>query len=392
MTRRKSYQKGNVQLHNGQWTLRYRELDHSTGKWATKRVKLGSWRSKKKVREAADLLMKEINERNNSTEVPKSHADIRFKEFIDGRWKAYTTSAKHQPSTRDCYGSLIRIHLLPYFGQRRLRSITPADISRFLERLQPKVSANTLQSFYGLLRLMFDLAYQYDLIDSNPVRPRLHRPESVKVEKPTLSAEEIRKLLEVMTDEQERLFTLIVAVTGMRLGETLALRWTDFDAVKCELQINHTLYRGELKQPKTESSRRPLRLVPSVAELLVSHRERSKFQAATDFIFCRADGSPLSPPRMREHLHRAMDTAGIKRVSGKHGFHIFRHTAGSLIYMKSRDLKLVQSTLGHANISITSDVYVHLDDRTLSEGTEILAKEILGNCDLTVTKKGRKAS
>jgi hypothetical protein len=60
-----------------------------------------------------------------------------------------------------------------------------------------------------------------------------------------------------------------------------------------------------------------------------------------------------------------------------------------LIYNKSRALKLVQGTLGHADISTTSDIYVHLDDRIIAEGTEILAAEILGNCDPTVTHESR---
>jgi integrase len=67
-----------------------------------------------------------------------------------------------------------------------------------------------------------------------------------------------------------------------------------------------------------------------------------------------------------------MDTAEIKRVKGQYGFHIFRRSAGTLLYAKSRDLKLVQGTLRHADISTTSDIYVHLDDKVLSEDTEIL--------------------
>jgi integrase len=80
-----------------------------------------------------------------------------------------------------------------------------------------------------------------------------------------------------------------------------------------------------------------------------------------------------------------MDKAGIERVKHKYGYHIFRHSAGTLLYIKSRDLKLVQGTLRHADISITSDIYVYLDDTVLNEGAELLAAEILTNCDLFVT-------
>ena len=396
MARKKSYQKGNVDLHNGRWTVRYREFDHASRKWVIKREVLGKFKNKKEARRASEPIMMKANERNNSDKPPEKpseiYAEMTFRQFVESRWKKYTVSAKHQPSTLDCYGSLIKHRLLPHFGDKRLRSITPSHISDFLEGLEAQVAANTLQSLYSLLRLMFDIACEYDLIERSPVRSKLHRPETAKVEKPTLRAAEIRAILGKMVNPQERLFTLLIAVTGIRLGEGLALRWMDFNAVGLELQVNHTLYRKQLKQPKTKESRRAIRLAPAIAQLFVSHKEQSSFQAADDFIFCHADGRPLNPLTLRSHLHNAMNAAGIKPIARKHGYHIFRHSAGSLIYARSRDLKLVQGTLGHSNINTTSDIYVHLDDKVKGEGTEILAGEILANCDLFVTQESKMVS
>lgn len=198
-------------------------------------------------------------------------------------------------------------------------------------------------------------------------------------EKPTLNAAQIRALLEALR-ESDRLFFLLFAVTGMRMGDGLALCGLDFDAVRLELSINHTLYREQLKEPKTEGSRRPLRLVPSIAQLLATHRKQSAFAADEGFIFCCEDGRPLNPSALCNHLYKAMKVAGIQRTKQQYDFHIFRHSAGTLFYAQSRDLKLVQGTLGPADISTTSDIYVHLDDKIVGEGMEILAREILGNC------------
>jgi integrase len=261
----------------------------------------------------------------------------------------------------------------------------------FLKSKQSAVSDNTMQRYYGLLHLMFDIAHQYDLIGQNPVRPKLHKPEMERIEKPILRATEVRAIL-ARLPEQEQLFVLLIAITGMRMGEALALRWMDFDAIQSELTISHTLYRLRLKPPKTESSTRSIRLVPAIAELLASHKRQSAFKADTNFIFCRADGKPINANVVRRLLYEAMDGAGIKRAKGQYGFHIFRHTAGSLLYAKSRDLKLVQITLGHADISTTSDIYVHLEDKVMSEGTEILVEEILGKCDLSVTQASQMVS
>src|SRR5436190_15794166 len=73
-------------------------------------------------------------------------------------------------------------------------------------------------------------------------------------------------------------------------------------------------------------------------------------------------------------------------------FLFFRHSAGTLLYEKSRDLKLVQGTLRHSDISTTSDIYVHLGDTVLREGTRILTEEILLTCDLFVTQKSEMVS
>jgi integrase len=389
--KRKTYQYGNVQLKNDIWTLRYRELDHRTRKWITKRERLGKFKSKREAQRAAEPIMARVNERNNSDKPLKIQEPVTFKRFIETRWKAYTVQAKHQPSTVDNHNSFIKRHLLPFFGEMELGTVAPVDISDFLDSKRGKASANTMQNLYGLLRLMFDIAEQYDLVERSPVRPKLHKPEMPRGEKPTLNAAQIRALLEVIC-ESDRLFVLLLAVTGMRMGEGLALRWLDFNPVRLELYINHTLYRQQLKEPKTEGSRRPLRLVPAIAQLLVAHREQSSFAADEDLIFCREDGRPLNPSALRNHLYEAMEAAKIQRTKQQYGFHIFRHSAGTLLYAQSRDLKLVQGTLGHADLSTTSDIYVHLDDKIVGEGMEILAREILGNCDPTVTQESRMVS
>jgi integrase len=394
MTRKKTYQKGSVKLHRGSWTLRYREIDHTTGKWTFCRLVLGKFKDKKDALKASEPIMAQVNERNNS-EPRKLNAKITFKEFVESYWKAYTVKKKLQVSSVDQRNSLLEIHILPYFGSKLMQDVQPSDISKFFQlkaKSKKEYSDNTLSSFYGLLRVIFDLAEQNDVIEKSPVRSKLHRPERVKVEKPTLNSAQIREVLSHLSDEQERLFALLLAVTGIRVGEGLALRWTDFSAQVCELSINHTLYKGKLKEPKTEGSKAKIKLAPQIASLLLSHKDSSSFQASEDFLFCREDGTPLSARNVREHLYKAMDDAGIKRVKGKHGHHIFRHSAGTLLYAKSRDLKLVQGTLRHSDISTTSDIYVHLDDKVLNEGSEILAAEILGNGDLTVTQESKMVS
>ena len=394
MTRRKTYQKGSVKEHYGIWTLRIRELDHDTCRWKNLRVPLGKFNDSDDALKAAAPIIRDVNKRNNNPKQKKKEkktSGITFKEFIETLWEDFRN--KHQPTTVENHNSLTKNHLMPFFGEKRLRDVLPEDISRFLRsKRNEKYSGNTLQNLYGLLHLMFDIAEQADLIKRSPVRPKLHKPEMEKVKKPTLSAAQIQAIIARLPNEQERVFALLLAVTGMRIGEALALRWMDFNATKSELTINHTLHRFKLKKPKTETSFGTIRLDPRIAALLASHKDWSSFAKRDDFMFCRPDGRPLNQSALRNHLYAVMDALEIPRDSGKHGYHIFRHSAGTLLYAKSRDLKLVQGTLRHADISVTSDIYVHLNDNILSEGTTMLTDEILGSCTQTAPEENKMVS
>lgn len=114
---------------------------------------------------------------------------------------------------------------------------------------------------------------------------------------------------------------------------------------------------------------------------------------ASDFIFHRSDGSPLNQTRVREDvLYKAMKKAGIERGKGSHGFHILRHSAGSIIHARTGDLKLTQKALGHARVSTTGDIYVHLEEGVLRVATELMAGVIFTNCAPTVPQNSRLVS
>src|SRR5205085_11267994 len=100
---------------------------------------------------------------------------ITFRTFVEGRWKAYILSAKLQPTTLSHYDSVARIHLLPFFGEMLLKDIKPMNVSELMDGLQEK-AGNTLRLIYKVMKMIFDLAIEFDLIEVNPVRKKLHCP------------------------------------------------------------------------------------------------------------------------------------------------------------------------------------------------------------------------
>jgi integrase len=160
------------------------------------------------------------------------------------------------------------------------------------------------------------------------------------------------------------------------------------DFVSHRLTITHSLWRGQLVSPKTRASERTIHLAEVLADLLLDHRQKSAWGGESDYVFCGESGAPLDPDNLRHRvLYPALEAVGIKRQDRMHGFHLFRHSAGSIVHALTRDLKAAQELLGHSRISTTSDIYVHLDKSVAEEATEALANAIIPNCGLLVVQR-----
>lgn len=157
------------------------------------------------------------------------------------------------------------------------------------------------------------------------------------------------------------------------------LRWQDLDAKESNLCIQRAVWRQLLQTPKTEATVRTLHIPRELVDVLLAHREQSKWNAEDDFMFARIDGTPYDADHLRRVvLYPAMDRCSISREKWSHGFHVFRHTAGSIVHAQTGDLKLAQELLGHSRISTTSDIYIHVPENVAARATEILAREITG--------------
>ena len=362
------------------YVLRYRLRDGSRWIEKTEELEAGTLRD---ARTEGDRRMAEINQINNVTTASRA---VTFSLFIKTFWSQYATRLK--PSTRYSYQSILDSWIIPAFSELPIQTITPADITDLLNTLAGKsLSAKYLTNVYALLRVMFEVAIEYSLIESSPVRRRLHRPQGVeKKEKPALSAEQVSAVLAHIPTDHRALFVLL-SITILRIGELLALRWSNLDFKGRTLTITHNLWRGQLVTPKTRASEKTFRLPRPVLAVLEIHRAASSRTGADDFIFSRSDGRPLDQDLLREGVfYPALKAAGINPESRTHGFHLLRHSGASILYQLTHDLKLVQSHARHAQVSTTGDIYVHLNSEAMDEAGEILAEAILPKFRLVKSK------
>src|SRR6266851_5628981 len=189
--------------------------------------------------------------------------------------------------------------------------------------------------------------------------------------------------------EHLKALVVLLYLTGLRIGEALALKWCDVDFDNSKLSIRRSVWHGTEQTPKSRRSIRAKRLLDGLKRLQ-RHRELSVQTQPEDYVFANASGRSYDPDDLRKRvLYPAMDKAGIKRsTAGAFGFHLFRHSAGSQMHAVTGDLKQTQGFLGHSGIGITSDVYVHLKPDSEVGSMEKLEDAYFGELCSTVLKAG----
>ena len=273
------------------------------------------------------------------------------------------------------------------FGKRRLSEISAVHVMDLLKDkgaagLKPK----SLLNLYVLLQKMLKLAVDLEFLNSSPMQ-RVPKPKVERIEKPALSPAQVKAVADNMPEHLKALVVLLY-LTGLRIGEALALKWSDADFDQSKLYVRRSVWRRKQQTPKSRKSVRAKHLLEGLARVLRSHWERCTAKKPEDYLFTNAAGRSYDPDDLRKRvLYPAMDKAGIERkVERFYGFHLFRHSAGSQMQEVTGDLKQTQSFLGHASIEITSDVYVHLQPDTEVEAMKKLEETFFSELCSTVLK------
>jgi integrase len=194
-------------------------------------------------------------------------------------------------------------------------------------------------------------------------------PRPTRREMHTLSEEEVGRLFEASRGHRLHALWVLLATTGLRLGEAQGLLWSDIDFGSGRLVVNRALQRQTGRgyvfvEPKTARSRRTVYLAPGALSALSEHRRRQvaeKLSAGpewndTGLVFTTALGRPADGTWVTKWFHRALAEARIPRVR----IHDLRHTAATHLLRRGVHPKVVQELLGHSTISLTLDTYSHV--------------------------------
>jgi integrase len=381
---RSSFQKGYVftrETERGKvHVIRYR-VRSADGRWRHKAETVNSPRRK----DAERILAERLREVNRGLRLP---VEITFAEYAAGHWETYI-SQNLKPSTQASHRSNVKAHLLPVFSKHRLSEISPVLV---IDLLKDKAAAGlkpkSLLNLYVLLQKMLNLAVALEMLNSNPMK-RVPKPKVERMEKPSLSPAQVKAVADNMPQNLRALVVLLY-LTGLRIGEALALKWADVDFDQSKLYVRRSVWRGKEQTPKSRKSIRAKHLLGGLARVLQSHRELCAAKEPEDYLFLNTAGRSYDPDDLRKRvLYPAMKRAGIERKTARsYGFHLFRHSAGSQMQEVTGNLKETQSFLGHASIGITSDVYVHLQPDSEVESMKKLEQTFFSELCSTVLKTG----
>ncbi len=259
---------------------------------------------------------------------------VAFAEF-SRTWLATWAVVRLKASGYREYESIVRLHLVPHFGELPLSEITPEAIQKWMASLiSGGVAPATARNRLIVLKRVLETACEYSLIAENPV-DSVAFPRAERQEMKYLAPAEVRLLLDACP-ESWRLILALPALCGLRKGECLALEWSDIDAEAMTISVSKTMRSGRVTSPKTSSSRSIVPVPESLSRLIAQRRRRA---GDHPLVFCKSDGRPLSDATPNRVLNRALEKAGLPHIR----FHDLRHSWAVAHVRAGTDLK----TLAH---------------------------------------------
>ena len=348
----------------------YLGVDKLTGKKARTTVTANTKKGVKiKAREAVNTFAA------NGYTVKNKPTITTYNELVKIWWDSYKNTVK--PNTRQSMDGLVRVHLLPVFGDYKLSKLTTPILQQQVNKWADKANKGEKGAYanYNFLNNINRRILQYgvtmQVIQHNPARdviiPRKQQNKEHKIK--FFSNQELKHFLDYLENldqsSYENFFDYVLyktlLATGCRIGEALALEWSDIDLKKGIVSISKTLNRyQETNTPKSKAGLREIDIDKATVSLLKQYKKRQQVQS---WQLGRSEGIVFTPFTtkyayaclLRKRLQNHFKAAGVPDIS----FHGFRHTHATIMLYAGIEAKDLQYRLGHSNISMTLNTYVH---------------------------------
>jgi integrase len=366
---------GNVrQRSDGRWEARLSHVDPLTGR---RRSASFYGPTAEAVRAKLDTAGDRVK-----VEAPVQDSKVRLADWIEHWITTALEASDRKQSTKLLYATLARKHLIPApLGTTPLDRLRKSHIDGLLVKLRgQRLSDSTVRQIYTILRAILADAKLDGLVADNAA-VRVKRPRVARTEAKHLSADEVTVVLAAAEGLRYRAVLVLIAATGLRRGEALALRWEHVDFSDGRLRVSHTLSRlgGDLviSEAKTDRSRRTVPLSPPIVSMLKAHKAAQAAERLragdqwreSGLVFTTEFGTPVEPRNILRTIETSAAKVGLKDV----GVHTLRHSAATAWLDAGVHIKAVADLLGHSSISVTGDIHGHSSDATARAAVEHLS-------------------
>jgi integrase len=385
----------------GQWRVRNRTVTRKLGPIRTPGGRDGLTRKMAEAR--LRKLMSEVTVAPVYERMTVEEAGERLIQHLVTRGRKASTTVGYQ--------SYLRVHVAPFFGDKPIANITKEDIEEFIVVcFDNDQSIKSTRNYLGFLHSVFDFALRKGWVVANPCKA-VEKPETVDedqdirfLDRSELDAllaatagprsrrkagtpERTRRVRRLRDGERmawkaiaadlgvaestaiylygldlddtgpadllsvvERVLYLTAAMTGMRQGELLALRWMDVDWIAHRVRVRRNFVRGKFGTPKSKRSSRSIPLADDVARELELLFQASSYQADEDLVFAHPHtGRPIDRSLLLKRFKAALKRAGVREIR----FHDLRHTFGTRMAAAGVPMRTLQEWMGHRDFKTT---------------------------------------
>lgn len=313
-------------------------------------------------------------------------------EWVRQSWLPMTRT-RVKPSTFDSYRANMETHVLPVLGSRALQLLTAPMLNTLYAELlshggeRGPLAAKTVRYIHTIVHKALADAVDAGIIGANvaerakPPRPDRSRAPKIQCWEPA----ELAAFLESVKGTRLEAAWRLAAMTGMRRGEVLGLRWCDVDLERSRIAVRNAIvsvaYEVLESSPKSHQAR-VIDLDPTTTALLRSHRdrqERERIESGGEYddhglVVCAESGSPIHPHSFSQMFEKAVERAGLRQIR----LHDLRHTHATIAVKAGVPVKVISERLGHESPAFTLKQYAHVVPGMQAEAAELIATVVAG--------------
>jgi len=355
------------------WVIRWREdvlRDDGTVARVRRAETIGTIAEMPNRRDALAKMEERLREVNQGVRRPES--GMSFGAFVETQWTVLALP-NFKASTQHGYKTVLAVHVLPAWRKWRLRDIDRLAIQQWIaDKFRQGTGWQVVRNAWTLLASILESTVGYGYLPTNPARGIKFPPKPLKRRPAVIAGEGFVSLLRHL-GEPYRTMVSLIAATGLRIGELLALRWSALDLDAGTLTVRESVFEGTFQLPKTPRAQRTIPLGPRAVKALLDHRQHRSRREPNDLVFGNRNGEPLRESKL---LGRVLQPAALAAGIGRVTWHQFRHVHSSLMSDLRVPVKIAQEQLGHASISTTLNIYTHVVDASHRRAVEAVEERL----------------